>query len=407
MAEFQTSIDIANRALDHVGQRHIASFTEDSKAALLCGSVYDKLRRAELQRNVWRFSIRETALRAVNNVVGAPFAGAPTPLGAPTMLLVPAAYNGAKTYLTGSVVAYGGQFWTATANVPLAQQPDTSPAYWDVYFGSLVAVPYDTSGTTTYFAGEPVYTLSGVTPSIFLSMLEGNVPLQTTATIAGPDVPGVVDAWSAKTYYSQFDTVTGSDTNVYQSKIDLNINVDPTTDAGVHWQAVPGTQATKMSGQTWLQLDSTLQQIRLVYPIGAGPATQSTTRNVFMLPNGFLKRAPQDPKAGSQSYLGAPSGLNYDDWVLQGNFLVSRDQNVVRLRFAADIVAVPTMTEMFCEGLACRIAAEICEPLTQSSEKLQIIGMAYKGFMGEARIANGIEVGTAESPVDDWLSCRQ
>lgn len=406
MAEFQTSLDVSNRALDHVGQAHIVALSDGtSKASDLCGSIYDKVRRAELQRNVWRFSIREVALRAINNLSATPFASTPVSTGAPTMQVVPATYDAAKTYLTGSVISFGGQIWTATANVPLATQPDVSPAFWDVYFGSLVAVPYDDSGSTVYFGGEIVYTLSGVTPTVFMSLVEGNIDTNSATPLSVADVPGVINAWNAGTYYSQFDTVTGSDTSVYQSKIDLNVAVDPITDAGVHWQAVPGAQATVMSGPTWLKLNCTLGQIRLIYPIGAGPATQSTTRNIYQLPNGFLKRAPQDPKAGSQSYLGAPSGLNYDDWELQGNYIVSRDSSVIRLRFAADVVAVPTMTEMFCEGLACRIAMEICEPLTQSTEKLAAIGQFYTKLMGEARIANGIEVGTAESPVDDYIAC--
>lgn len=407
MPEYLNSVDIGNRALDHVGQAHIAALSDGtSKASDLIGSIYDKVRRAELQRNVWRFSIREVALRAINTTGVSVFASSPAPMGAPTMQIVPAAWNVAKTYLTGSIVSFGGAFWTALQNVPVAQEPDTASAYWDVYFGSMVAVPYDTSGSTVYFGGEIVYTLAGVTPTVFMSMIEGNIDVNSSAPLATPDAPGTINAWNAITYYNQFDTVTGSDLSVYQSKIDLNINVNPVGDAGVHWQAVPGTQATSMAGPTWLKLDSTLVQIRLIYPIGAGPATQSTTRNIYQLPNGFLKRAPQDPKAGSQSYLGAPSGLNYDDWDLQGNYLISRDTSVVRLRFAADVVNVPSMTEMFCEGLACRVAEAICEPLTQSTEKLATIASAYKLFMGEARIANGIETGSYEPPVDDFIACR-
>ncbi len=75
-------------------------------------------------------------------------------------------------------------------------------------------------------------------------------------------------------------------------------------------------------------------------------------------------------------------------------------------RFAANISQVPLMDSMFCEGLACRVAYAVCETLTNSNVKLQAIGGAYKAFMGEARLANGIEVGSTQPPLDDFLACR-
>ena len=66
MAEYLTPIDIANRALDHCGIPNIAAFTDNTKAADRTNAVYDKLRTAELRRNVWRFAVRKMALRAVD-----------------------------------------------------------------------------------------------------------------------------------------------------------------------------------------------------------------------------------------------------------------------------------------------------------------------------------------------------
>ena len=412
--EFQTPLDIMNRACDHLGVPHIASLSplDDSKPALVLSSIYDKVRRAELQRNLWRFAIRSAPIRAINNLAGALFSSAPTPTGAPTMLLVPGAWGITKTYLTGSIVSYDDQLWAAQANT-LGVEPDVAAEQWDVYFGSLIATPYDTTGgedgTTTYFAGDIVFTLSGTTPSIFLAVVTGNESLTGASPDTSPEIPGMPDAWNDTQYYMEYDTVTGSDTNVYQSNIDLNLNIDPTTDAGVHWALLSGVtnQATTMSGQTWLALNNcTLEQIRIVYPVGTGPFTQSTTRNIFQLPNGYLKEAPQDPRAGAISFLGSPGGYPQDDWTFQGNYLISKDEGVIVLRFGADITYVPSMTAMFCEGLACRLAAEGCEAITQSVEKLQAIGSAYKGFMGEARMANGIETGYIDPPIDDYIACR-
>lgn len=150
----------------------------------------------------------------------------------------------------------------------------------------------------------------------------------------------------------------------------------------------------------------TLTALNFIYPIGTGPATQSATRNVYILPHGYLRTAPQDPKAGSTSYLGAPSGLRYEDWEYENDAIISRDSLPIILRFVANVSDVNLMDPLFCEGLACRVAIEVCEPLTQSAEKLQSIGAAYKLFMSEARAVNGIEEGPTEPPEDDLIACR-
>ena len=49
---------------------------------------------------------------------------------------------------------------------------------------------------------------------------------------------------------------------------------------------------------------------------------------------------------------------------------------------------------------------EICEPITQSTTKLQIIAKEYDKFMTEARMVNGIETRSEEPPLDDYISSR-
>lgn len=382
-AEFQAAVDIANTALQLLGQPRIAAFTDDAKGASETAFCYDKLRRAELQRNVWRFSVRTVALRAIDPTV---------------MRLVAPAWDATKTYLMGSIVSYNGQTWQALGPVPINQEPDTTQAYWDVYFGSMNVTqwldPTQSTNTTVvggYYAGELVYVLASNVVSVYLSLVNGN---QVD--------PRTVPAWSATTTYNSGDTVVESATT-YQSIGDLNLDNTPPS---AQWEAVPATQPDSMVGQSWLKLAATVASMKFVYPIGAGPGTQSTTRNAFQLPNGYLKEAPQDPKAGLLSFLGAPSNSAANDWMFAGNYITSADAPVIILRFAADVTSVPAMTEMFCQGLACRIATQVCEPLTQSTSKLSMCAQTYKAFMSEARSSNAIEEGADEPPLDDWLACR-
>ncbi len=442
MAQYLVPIDIANRACDHCGVPQIVAFTDDAKAAFYTNANYDKQRDAELRRNVWRFSIRKVALRAVDTN---------------TMFLVPAAWNSTKVYPQSSIVSYNSVFYISAQYVPANITPGTpNEAYWAVYFGPKTATPWNppappsqgsaipfwsisvtyndgayvigsdnlvylcvvgtsignnpvgdngvhwvSTGTTAagitvagYYAGEMVYNVVAGVVNVYQCL--------TTGTLDNPTLLPVL--WLATVTYNTGDTVTDAGGLVWQSKVDLNTNNSPT--AGAYWQSVPANQASTQVGQNWLQINATVRYQRFQYPIGAGPRQQTTTRNIFRLPSGFLREAPQDPKQGVASYLGAPSGLPYDDWEFEGDYITTMDSQVIILRFVADIQDVTLMDPMFCEGLGARIGLEICEPLTQSDSKLSAISQIYKTMMGDARAVNGIETGSVEAPLDDYITCR-
>lgn len=467
---FLNPVDIANRACQHVGVQRIADFTEDTVQASECSFVYDKVRRAELRRNTWRFAVKRAAMRAISTG---------------TMLLNPALWSSVTTYAYGAIVADSNGFvWQSVAQDNLNNAPGGSTA-WEGYFGPMTAQPYDTTGTTGYFSGELVYETPGDgTYTTYLSLTSNNAqdpraPSEWIATVqyskdqvvqyyalwlvgttyaAGDtirygtlvyvslaagnvgNIPSsspakwvAVPATLAPAYYDatvaytvgQFVTYAGLNyvcilastgnlpTNVtyfapqgvgtyYTSAVDFNLNNNPATSPTL-WTS--GTLFGK-ANITWLTVAVSLVDLALIYPVGAGPADQVATRNVYRLPANFLRRAPQDPKAGSASYIGAPSNLQYDDWNLEGQYLVSRESFPIVLRFVADVTDVRSFDDMYCEGLGARIALEICERVTQSTNKLGAIAAAYNKFMTDARVVNGIETGATEPPLDDYLACR-
>lgn len=377
---FSTPLDIGNRALDHCGVTPITSFTQNSKSAALIARVYPKLRVAELRRNVWRHAIRTVALR---------------PIDLNTLLINPPAFDAAKTYVAGSLITSDEVIYFASQAVPVAQTPADSPTYWTQYFGPLTVSPWDS--TDRYFAGELVYTPSTTSAVVYLSLITGN-----------EDDPTTVDAWDATVTYGVGDTVTAADAVVYQSRVNLNINLNPTA-AGhpTQWETIPVTQPQRRQSINWIRVSgATLTRPLIIYPLGTGPQSQRTTRNIFRLPAGFLREAPQDPKAGIVAYLGAPTGLPLNDWEYDGDYLCASEPSMLVYRFVADVTNVRGFDPMFCEGLAARIALEVCEPLTQSTEKLQNIGAEYKTFMGDARTVNGIETGAVQPPEDEYITCR-
>jgi hypothetical protein len=213
--------------------------------------------------------------------------------------------------------------------------------------------------------------------------------------------------------------VAGIDGKLYQSAQNGNVGhqpvgstYNPNTPATNYWAGLRlpnpwiANFKTSTAGGSWLALDAQIVPLNINYPVGTGPSRDSLTRNVFLLPHGYLRTAPQEPKAGNISFLGSPGGLMNLDWEYNGDFIVSSNPYPILFRFGADVTQVSTMDDMFCEGLGARIALEVVETLTQSGSKLGNIASDYKKFMDEARTVNGIEQGSTEPALDDYIACR-
>lgn len=359
----------------------VLGFSEVSKVARQISFVYGKLRRAELERNTWTFATRRTALRAIDT---------------DTMLLQPSVWVSTVTYLVGSIVSDAlGTYWISRIQNNLGNQPQVSNS-WEPYFGPLSVSLYDSD--TSYYAGEVVYTAVGDgTYRVYLSLQSANADNPATAT-----------TYDATETYNTNQVVTYLSV-AYLSLVDLNLGQTPNTSPSA-WST---TTLAGSGSLKWLEIGGAefpfgvgLTTLNIVYPLGAGPSSQNDSRNAYRLPAGYLKDAPQDPKAGSVSWMGASTGLQYNDWLFEGNYVITRENSVILFRFVADVQDVTQFKSMFCEGLAARIAYEVCEPLTQSSAKLSTIAQKYAKAMGEARLINAIEAGADEPPVDDFISCR-
>ena len=433
---FRLPVDICNRALQHVGSRRItaAEFASPTtnKAASEVAFCYDKLRQAELRRNTWVFATKRTMLRALDDT---------------TLFINPPQWVSTTYYQAGNIVADStGMLWQAVE--AFAHETPGSGSAFVPYFGPLTAAKYDS--TEGYFAGEIVYQQGAVAglASVFVAQRNTNADddgepddaetWDATATYKKGDVVNYSSAlytslidlnlnytpgatayalWVATTTYAIGDNVLMTDGRIYTSLTNGNLNHEPYLTDATYWSvsnSPPYVQAwigsTYAVNNAWRYYGNgtslELKSRRILYPLGSGPASNDTSRNVFPLPAGYLREAPQQPKAGSVSYLGGPSTLGYEDWELDGPYLVSAGVYPIPFRFVADITDVSMMDPMFCEGLACRIAAEICEALTQSTTKLGNIAGFYKSVMGEARTVNAIESGATEPPTDDYIQCR-
>lgn len=374
---YRSEVDIANRALQHCGAARIGSdgFNEDSKNASECAFAYDKVRRAELRRSTWNFSVKHCVMR---------------PLADDTRLLAPALWSSLTTYFTGSLVSDNtGAIWQSTVPGNLNNALGVSNA-WEPYCGPIAVFAWDTTGGTTYYRGELVYTYTGDgTAKVYLSLENDNA-----------DNPATVTAYDATKTYRKDAVVVSASVN-YQSLIDLNKGQTPASSPAA-WT----TSLTRpASSGKWLDISAlvALQEINTRQPLEFGPGMP---RSVFMLPNNFLRMVKQAPKAGAVSYLGSPGQDVADDRLVEGNFITTGDATPFLFRFVADMTWVLGFDAMFCEGLASRLALEVCEILTQSGSKLGTIKALYDECMGEARIVNAVDTGPTEDAVDDWIACR-
>lgn len=283
---------------------------------------------------------------------------------------------------------------------------------------------------TSYGAGELVYYPANVNARVYMSLVNNNV---STPSLTAP-------TYDAAAVYNPGDFVTSSSV-VYESIWPVGDNVGNTpVSSPLYWLAVPlfvlsntyalndvvfytdvlykslvGTNTNHQvdsSPTYWqvLQPDLALGQWQLLdatmVPV-VNPAPVYNGAAVFPLPTGFIRGAPQNPKAGSYSDLGAPTNVAYSDFLFEGPYIISGTGSLsVPFRFVADVSDESQFDPMFAEGFACRIGAEVCEPITQSSVKIDTIERKYAKLMTEARLVNGVETGPEEPPMDEFLSVR-
>lgn len=110
----------------------------------------------------------------------------------------------------------------------------------------------------------------------------------------------------------------------------------------------------------------------------------------YQVPDDFLKLDmvnDQFPGAILENYI----GVETIDYVLEGNKILTNINAPLKLRYVARIEDPNQWDVSFREVLACRIAAEICEELTQSNQKRQLAWEEYGQALVRAVRANAIE----------------
>lgn len=95
------------------------------------------------------------------------------------------------------------------------------------------------------------------------------------------------------------------------------------------------------------------------------------------------------------------------DWKIEGNKILSDSAGPLDVRYVAFPHEIGTLDPAFAEALSGRIAMNLCEAFTQSSNKLGAMMQVYETAVRMARRAGAFEQRSGEPPEDDWILIRR
>lgn len=94
------------------------------------------------------------------------------------------------------------------------------------------------------------------------------------------------------------------------------------------------------------------------------------------------------------------------DYSLEGNKILTNFNAPLKLRYISRVEDTTEWDSMFVEALACRLAMEMCEDLTQSNTKRELAQAEYTAMLRSAIRASSIEQPAQAMPDNSWMLSR-
>lgn len=117
----------------------------------------------------------------------------------------------------------------------------------------------------------------------------------------------------------------------------------------------------------------------------------------YTLPSDWLRMLPIDKHLN----------MNDLDWRIEGKKIRTNDTAPLPLRYIYRVTDPNEFDTLFVEVLACDLALQTCEKITQSNTKKESIKEDRKTALTEAKAVNAIEENsTDEPPPDTWDTAR-
>lgn len=125
----------------------------------------------------------------------------------------------------------------------------------------------------------------------------------------------------------------------------------------------------------------------------------------YQVPTDFLRLDMVDdrfPDSVLDNYIGAEEL----DYALEGNVILTDIAAPLKLRYIAQVTDPTAWDVNFREALACRLAAELAEDLTQSNQKRQLAWSEYDRSIKQAIRSSAIEKLPVTGPDNAWIISR-
>lgn len=94
------------------------------------------------------------------------------------------------------------------------------------------------------------------------------------------------------------------------------------------------------------------------------------------------------------------------DWKIEGQSILSNDSGPLEVVYLRDVTDPNIFDEAFIEAFAAKLAMELAERLSSSSEKKEQARKDYQFALSEARRTNAIERMSEDRIEDDWVRAR-
>ena len=108
------------------------------------------------------------------------------------------------------------------------------------------------------------------------------------------------------------------------------------------------------------------------------------------------------PRVAMDNYIGYETA----EWMFEGGLILTDIAAPLKVRYIAQITDANMFDVNFREALACRIAAEICEDITQSNQKRELAWKEYDRTIKIAVRSNSIERLPQVPPDSAWVLSR-
>lgn len=154
--------------------------------------------------------------------------------------------------------------------------------------------------------------------------------------------------------------------------------------------AYPPVRDAELRAHTW---NSAVKRAQLAED-STTPLFGKTAR--YALPSDFIRLLPLDPEQNE----------NTIDYQIEAGYIYTNYSSPLNIRYIYRLTDVNLMDSLMREALSVRLALELCEEVTQSNTKKELLNTDYKMLIREARRVNAIERVAQQPPEDTWITIR-